>query len=261
MDCKAIEKRGIAEKYRAGRLSPDEGQAYELHCLSCDACFADMELGTRAAECLRANGEEFFPAEAEAERRGRLREHALGKSRSGPVTWRWVVQRPAWAGGLVAACAVLVLAFFVNENAQRTRELRELWTPRPHPYIASELRGGTGWAEFQRGIELYQEGRYGDAVEPLRVAARLAPEKDAVRFYLGVSLLMSGQPREARRALKYAAQRMPSSSLIRWYLAQAELQTGHLREAERLLREMAATRGMYASEADSLLGRIAQRSR
>ena len=261
MDCKTIRKRRMAEEYRSGRLSPEEAEAYERHYLSCDACFADLDFDRRATVRLRENGGEFFAAEIEAESRGRLREYAMGRKGPDPSGRRWIARRPVWAGGLAAAGALLVLGLLVNENAQRAQELKGLWTPRPHPYIPSELRGDAGWPEFQRGIEAYQAGRYSEAVEPLQRAARLAPQEGVVQFYLGVSLLMSNQPRDARRALEEAAQRMPSSRIVRWYLAQAELQTGRVRDAERLARDLAATPGAYMSEADSLLRRIASRSR
>lgn len=259
MDCETIQKRRMAEAYRTGRLSPEEAEAYERHYLSCGACFADLDLDPRVAERLRANGIEFFAPEVEAEMRGRLREHAAGVTGPDRSGRRWVARRPVWAGGLAAAGALLVLGLLVNENAQRTQELKGMWTPRPHPYIPSELRGDAGWPEFQRGIEAYQAGRYSDAVEPLRRAARLAPQEGVVKFYLGVSLLMSGRPRDARQVLEEAAQRTPSSRIIRWYLAQADLQTGRIPDAELLVRNLAATPGAYMSEADSLLRRIASR--
>jgi tetratricopeptide (TPR) repeat protein len=261
MDCETIQKRRMAEAYRSGRLSPEDAEAYERHYLSCDTCFADLDLDPRVGERLRADGREFFAPEVEAERRGRLREHTMGRTGSDRSSWRWVARRPVWAGGLAAAGALLVFGLLVNENAQRTQELKGMWTPRPHPYISSELRGDAGLTEFQLGIDAYQAGRYADAVEPLRRAARLAPQEGVVKFYLGVSLLMSGRPREARRALEEAAQRTPSSRIIRWYLAQADLQTGRVRDAEQLVRDLAATSGAYMSEADSLLRRIASRTR
>ena len=261
MDCESIQKGRLADAYRAGRLSPEEVAAYERHFLSCDTCFAELDPERQVAARLQAKGEELFASEVEAEKRGRLREHALGQADPARPVRPWFMRRPIWAGGLATAGALFALALMVQQNAERTRAWQGLWVPRPHPYVASELRGTPNWPEFEQGIAAYQAGRYREAAGLLQDAARRTPTEDVVALYLGVSLLLSDQPREARRVLEEAAGRTPTSRVIRWYLAQAELRTGRVRRAQELARSLAGSPGAYQSEADSLLGRIAARTR
>jgi len=293
MDCETIRRKRIAEDYRAGRLSPEDAEAYERHFLECDACFEDLRIHGRLVDRMQARGSDFFMPEIEAEKRGDLRAYALQEeqapegvapSEQGSQTppdrptrgFRWILRRPArepgprqprrrpiflrpaWIGGLLAVATVILALVTLNENAQRTERFRSLLTLRAHPYIATGLRGGVDSPEFKRGVELYQEKHYRQAAEVLQTAAARSPESAEIRFYLGVSFLMDKRYRQARGALDAAVRLAPSSNLYRWYLAQAQLGSGRSEDAERLLRKLAASRGEFSAEADSLLEEIAR---
>jgi predicted Zn-dependent protease len=261
MDCDRIRKRHIADEYRAGRLSPEETEAYERHYFTCDACFSDLRFHDRVASELKFAGAELFAPEIAAEMRPATQGPAL---ETAPL-WRrakgWLAPRPVWTGGLAAAAAIAVIALLMIDSAQRAAHLRELWTPRPHPYIASDLRGPIALPEFQEAMQHYGAGRFEAAAERLRRAARETPLEVDVRFYLGVSLLLTGKPKEARRSLAVAAELQPSSTLFAWYLAQAHLACSRATEAEALLRRIAATQSEHAAAADSLLEKIAEARR
>jgi tetratricopeptide (TPR) repeat protein len=225
----------------------------------CDACFADLELHRKLIQRLQAKGPELFAPERRAEEAGRIREYGRPQEEgSRTAWWSWILGRPFPAAGAAFALALLAFIVFFVGQSHRHEQLRGLWTPLPHPYLATELRGGAGSAEFRQGIELYEKGGYEAAAERLEQAARLMPSSAEVHFYWGVSLLLSGHPKESRRALQVAVERTPSSNIYQWYLAQAQLQTGHLGDAESLLERVRASRGEYAAEADTLLQRIAR---
>jgi predicted Zn-dependent protease len=261
MDCDTIRKRHIADEYRAGRLSPEEAEAYERHYFTCDACFSDLRFHDRVASQLKSEGAELFALEIASERRGAARGRALATA---PL-WRrakgWLAPRPAWTGGLAAAAAIALIAALVIDSGQRAARLRELWTPRPHPYIASDLRGPAALPDFEAAMQHYAAGRFEDAVERLRCAAQVAPREADVRFYLGVSLLLTGKPKEARRSLAVAMELQPSSTLFAWYLAQAHLACGRATDAEALLDRVAAAPGEHAAAAEALLEKIAEARR
>ncbi|MBM3285926.1 MAG: tetratricopeptide repeat protein [Candidatus Eisenbacteria bacterium] len=265
MDCESVRKGRLAERYREGHLSPEEAEEYERHYFSCDRCFQDLRLEDLVAERISAEGEALFAEEIVAE-------SAVGSRGAAPVSgtiparrrplidlrkWWSSLARPAWAGGLVAATAVAVIAIVSMMSMNRDAALKRCWTPSAHPYIASELRGAEEIDEFRQGMESYAAGRYKEAADRLSRSAEVDPRDADIHFYRGVALLMSGRPRAAREALQTASGLVPASELYRWYLAQAQLMSGEVAKAEESLRPLAAG-DEYAVRARALLDRIAE---
>jgi tetratricopeptide (TPR) repeat protein len=249
LSCEQVRERHLADEYRAGRLAPDEADAYERHFFNCERCFRDLEFHDRVARDLEARGTALLVRTRNAaDARRSVRELA---ERLRPRRW---ILTPA-----IAAVAVAVgLLFMLRQPADDARRVRELWVPAPHPYVPSELRGGPGFADFTRGMEDYVAGRYRDAAGWLRRSLEAEPASGETAFYLGVSLLLAGEAGKAERALDLAVRLAPASREARWYLAQAAIEAGHLAGAERELIRLAAEEGPYQREARDLLAQVAE---
>ncbi len=249
MDCKQIQNENIAQRYRDGQLGAELTEAYEQHYFECDRCFADLQLGDQFDEDLRTHGKEIFAGEIAAERAG-------GRARARPGWLDWL--RPGWASGavVVAASVAVVLLVTVLQPDDGSRQLRNLWTPTPHPYVPADLRELPGDGEFQAAMESYEAGQFAQAVAGLQKARDLAPEDPVIRFYLGVSSLMIDRPRPAIEELERAVSIEPASPLYRWYLALAHLEAGEREPVEARLQEIAAAGGEYSAPAQELLEKL-----
>lgn len=255
MDCETIRKRHLADEYRAGRLTTEEAEDYERHFFACDRCFADLRFRDHIADRITEEGSSLFAAAVGGEKRQDERRPAGLRGLLDPARLR-----TAWASfGLragLAAVAVVVAVLAVDRLSDRSSAVRDLWTPTAHPYVASELRGGDGSAEFRRGMEAYVAGRYEEAADWLRRSAERAQGNGEIAFYLGVSLLMLEDAEGAEDALRTAVEHVPSSALYRWYLAQAELKRGRAGAAEAELKRIVESGAEYSYEAQILLRRI-----
>jgi hypothetical protein len=69
---------------------------------------------------------------------------------------------------------------------------------------ALAAEGGDSLVAFAEGVEAYEGGDFGAAVERLGEAVRLAPEDGSARYWLGLALLQSGKADEAVRAIEAA---------------------------------------------------------
>jgi tetratricopeptide (TPR) repeat protein len=256
MDCETIRDRHIADEYRAGRLSPEEAEAYEEHYFSCDRCFEDLRFRDEVARRLREEGESLFVDEIAAERVPCRAEWMERPVRTAGRSWWFLPLRPAWAAGLLAVVALVIVVFITGRVDDRGADLAARWTPSAHPYVASELRAGAEGEPFRRGMELYQAARYREAAEWLERALQLTPSDAEIHFYLGVTHLMAGDSRKAIGSLETATDLAPSSALFRWYLAQARLQAGDIVSAEQALERVVEMAGDSVPEARTLLQQI-----
>jgi len=257
MDCETIRKRHLAGEYRAGRLTAEEAEDYERHFFACDRCFAELRFEDHVADRISEEGSSLFAAEAGREKSHREREPSGWRGLLDPARLRSARAAFGLRAGVVAVTVVLaVLA--VDHLSGPSSSVRDLWPPTAHPYLASELRGGAGSAEFRRGMEAYVAGRYEEAADWLRRSAEAAPRNGEVPFYLGVSLLMLEDAEGAAAALRTAVEHVPSSALYRWYLAQAELKRGRVEAAEVELNRIVESGREYTDEAQRMLQRISE---
>jgi tetratricopeptide (TPR) repeat protein len=82
------------------------------------------------------------------------------------------------------------------------------------------------YAQGNFGLALLATGRAGDALQPLRRAVTLAPERDNLRFYLARALAQAGMKRDSLAILSHLVSKLPNTPLRR--------------DAESLQRQLAA---------------------
>jgi tetratricopeptide (TPR) repeat protein len=222
--------------YEQGLLSPDERRAFETHALECDACFAELARGSRAAEALRRRGLALKQAVAERPARQPL----------------WPALRVAFPlAAAVTFAAVLLLR-------PRSPDLRELATF-PHEEPTSALvRAGSlddGTRELlEAGLSYLELGEHDHAEERFRAAMDRDPSALEAAYLFGLSRVLRGDVESAIEPLEAAAAGAPEGlrSKWTWVLANAYLKAGRLEEARAVLEENVSEGGDHSEQAHDL---------
>jgi tetratricopeptide (TPR) repeat protein len=136
-----------------------------------------------------------------------------------PVFWTMAV--------LVLLAAVAIWAWQSRNGGYAARGAQEpdtaaapADTPAPDTAAQGYLRAVV---VNHQGVELYREGRYGEALPLLRQATELAPDSAGYRRNLALTLLATGDPGEAEQQLRQALQLDPGLTVAYANLAQAQL--------------------------------------
>jgi len=239
MDCDRIEAAEIAEKYVTGRLSEVEQADFEMHFLSCQRCFEQVQLW----QDMQA---------AVGRRPGR--------------DWRWFAAL-AVAAGLLLAVGVARFPRRVpgREMARATPAARPalnltaLAVVSPPRYLQPQWRaaGPTG---FDVAMLRYSSGDYAGATAGLLVAEKADPGNSAAAFFLGICYLMQSRNDEAIAALKatIALGDSPELEEAHFYLAKAWLRKQDVAGAVAELRQAARLHGPRQLEERDLLESITQ---
>lgn len=215
------------EEFLAGRLTEAEASKASAHlkeCLDCRERFRIMMI---------------------LESRGRIGENRGIRFRNS--SWRY--RLPAAAGVFLAFLITLIL--LQNTILVPTPDVRDLATPDPYPLILLSTRA-EGEREISKGLLLYREGRYREALEALNQEE----ENEDNLFFSGICHYMLDQPVMALERLRRSTSSSKWSDASRWYQSQALLQMGRGNEARALLTEIAARPNRYQEQAESLLGKI-----
>jgi hypothetical protein len=163
---------GAVGAYVAGRLAPDELEAFEAHLLDCAECRANVRLGAAARIALLSPAPRLT-----AFRRGTL------------------------LGGIGLAAAI-VLAMV----GQREYHRITLGRAAPPAFVGADVRsaaassGRAGTAQVDRGMAAYVAGDYRRAATLLALAAQ-SDSSPGVAFYLGAAQLSAGDASAALTAL------------------------------------------------------------
>lgn len=107
-------------------------------------------------------------------------------------------------------------------------------------------------AENSFGLELYRQGRIGEAMPHYREAIRLRPTYVRAWNNLGVALYRSGKTDEAIEHYKSALRTDPDSPTVLYNLGIAYRRKGMVREAEKAYREALRADPDYADAYDAL---------
>ena len=128
-------------------------------------------------------------------------------------------------------------------------------------YLQATIRGGTegpAQEKFRQGMQLYQQGKYAEAIPYLRSAVESDPELFPRKFYLGISLLMTNQTDEAIQTLLSLVKSTSNPYLeeSHWYLAKAYFRKKDIKTGKEHLEAVAGLNGSHAPEARKLLERL-----
>lgn len=127
----------------------------------------------------------------------------------------------------------------------------------PPLYVPVALRGPRDEAaeQFEAAMRLYRAGDYAGALEGLRAADAMNPDRPRTRFFLSVCLLLIGRNGEAAEGFErtIALGESPYLEEARFYLAKAWLRLGRLPAARRELQRTIARHGGLEDEARQLI--------
>ena len=105
---------------------------------------------------------------------------------------------------------------------------------------------------YRRGVELLEDGSFGEATEPLAEVARRAPEKSSVREALGRALFRSHRYREAATEFEAVVETHPVNDFAHFCLGRALSLTG---ERERARHHLALASNLRPERSDYRLYR------
>jgi tetratricopeptide (TPR) repeat protein len=81
--------------------------------------------------------------------------------------------------------------------------------------IEAESKPWDWYAQANYGLVLLEIGRPRQALDPLRLAVKLAPEKDGIHFHLARAMAQGGMRNEALMILQRLLQQLPACTLRR----------------------------------------------
>ena len=179
---------------------------------------------------------------------------------------RWIA-----AAGVVTFAAIALVAYlYTRSDARRHasapetvdmtgssghRILEQLAQVEQTPaYFQSTTRNAKkveGRDSFRKGMEIYAEAKYKEAVPLLEGAAGKEPNHDAAVFYLGICYLMTDRIEESVRELAKLTTSIsnPYCEESHWYLAKAYLKKDDLASARKELESVVTMNGVYVNEA------------
>jgi len=240
MDCDQIGEAEIAERYVAGRLSDGEMAEFELHFLSCQRCFREVQLH----QDLKA------------------------------VLARPPRRRMRWAGMLAAAASLLIAAgiarYAMRPGAQHagpaaagrvragsTQSLLALAAITPPRYAHPGWRSA-GQTDFDQAMRRYSSGDYAGAAQGLLAAVKADPANSAARFFLGIAYSMQARNDDAIAQLRatIALGDSPELEDAHFYLAKALLRKQDASAAIDELHRAIALHGPSQQEEETLLERV-----
>lgn len=216
-----------AERYVAGTLPDEGGDAFEIHLLSCAAC----QRTVREAAALRAAGLAATP---------------VSRRRIWPLA----------AAGALAAALVAVLLLPRESAIQR---LGRVDAP---IFEGTPVRGVADSASLlaESAMRDYRSRRYRSAAQQLERAASLDPSA-ALSFYLGLSRLLSGDAEGALSPLRQASADVVYGAESELYLAKAWLRLEEVDSARGHARLAAISGGSVARWAEALLDSMVRAER
>jgi len=117
----------------------------------------------------------------------------------------------------------------------------------------------TGRVLFQKGMDVYVEGRYKDALDTLLQASRQDKKTDDINFYLGICEILTGRLQDAEASLRSVVASGNSLYLqsAHYYLGKTYVQRMKLDQAEAEFRAAASLPGRLTADANALDVRVA----
>jgi len=271
LDCHAVAREQIAERYVTGELSDPDREAFEEHYFHCERCFDELKTVQLIADELRRSEVELERPAVRSVSRWAVAAVAAALVVGVGLTL-WVQLAPRHTAATTAAVPAKPQPPSPQQAAAARRPdapeaaatpvapIEQLARVEPAPYERMTLRGPLDEAtsRFRHGMEKYQKRDYSGAVTDLRAAAELAPDAAHIQFFLGVSELLIGEDTAAVGHLRKSLELGDSPYLeeAHLYLAKAYLRQRNIPAAEAQLRAVTRLRGARADEAQGLLAAI-----
>jgi len=247
--------------YEFNQLTEEEKKTFEIHLLHCDFCFQSLYEMSPVVDLMRENPQLFLSALRFEKRR------ALGAKVYGAWSELWSrlrkafapLPKPVWAIAPIAAIAMILVAVLITRP---TRHYSDLARIEPLPYIPIAMRAGEVRDEseklFKQGMELYEAGKYVEAIGELSLVIEKDPRSAEAHFYLGLCHLLSYMPDSAIVHLEKAV-RLGGGSFAEkchWYLGNALLLEEDGARALEEFKQVAAIEGDYEWLARDVIAEI-----
>ena len=156
------------------------------------------------------------------------------------------------------AASVLLLAVFgvyLFRNSQRDHEQLFQEYFQPYENVVSERSGKND--SQQKGMELYDQKKYDDAIVHLKLAAIEDPDNPSLKCYLGISYLAGGHLQEARTTLEAMVHDDDQSlfkEVAEWNLAMTYLKLDNNSSLKKALEAIIQQKDhLYREQAEELL--------
>jgi tetratricopeptide (TPR) repeat protein len=224
LTCERAADEGWPARYLAGRHSPADEQAFELHLLGCPRCEEELRLAAAVRGALAGRPAVAVDAPSTS---------------SPPRPHRWT-RRAAPLVGLALA-AVLAGVFLLRrgppEKLARLGEVDEAPVYLGVPVRADPARGDS---LFDAAMAAYAAGRWREASDGLEAALAAGVDPAPAAFFKGAALLMLDRPRPAAAAFARSAVAgdTPYRDEARLYRAKALLRLGQADAARAELRRV-----------------------
>ena len=156
----------------------------------------------------------------------------------------------------IAASVVLVslVGVYLFRNGQRDHEQLFQEYFQPYENVISERSGKND--NLQRGMELYDQKKYDEAIVELKLAAIEDPDNSSVRCYLGIAYLAAGRAQEAKTMFESIVHgdRSLIKEVAEWNLAMTYLKLDNEAAAKKILEEIIQQKDhLYLEQAGELL--------
>ena len=253
VDCHQIEEQQMIERYLDGTLPETEVEAFEEHYFGCQHCFSELQLRHAAAIELTSQSAQKASRPAAKTKSFYFWALAAAAVLVLALTSVWVIRQRSPVDSTPST------AVLVNPQQKLFEELARI--EEAPSYLQATIRGGVAGPaqeKLRQGMQLYQQGKYAEAVPYLRPASESNPELYPSRFYLGISLLMVNQNDEAIQTLLSLVNSTSNPYLedSQWYLAKAYFRKKDVKAGKEHLEAVVRLDGPHAEEASRIVGLI-----
>lgn len=169
---------------------------------------------------------------------------------------------------VAVAASILVVAglgvtYFLLNNSSTNKDLFVTYFE-PYPNILAPVsrapvsRSAGDTAAYEDAMQLYEAGRYAEAISELSSLIDENSERPGLIFYRGIAYLGTNEPEKAAADFKavIAADENTFAEPARWYLALSRLKMGKEAEAREGFERIKNSGGTMSAQADQILEEI-----